>query len=554
MFYPLTLTMFWVEHALWGLDPLPYHLVNVLLHATSAVLLWRVLLSLRITGAWLGAALWAFHPVMVESVAWISEMKNSQSGVFYLLAILFFVRWINTTETLGPSHGRWNYVIALLFAAMAILSKSSTVILPAVLLLCAWWLRGRCKWRDIAEVAPMIVMAIVSGVITTGTQTPSVSLGLLGVQTWSQKLATAGDVTWFYLGKLIWPYPLIAYYPHWNIDSGDVLSYLPSVIVAGVLVTLWLYRQTWGRPAFFAFSYFLIAALPVLGFAYIDYFSYSFVADHFQYLPSIGPLALAGAALGRWVETSTPSKVWLPISLCSLLLLTLALLSWQRAWVFESDETVWTDTLEKNPDCWVAHNDVGTILVHSGRVEESIVEFKKALELNPTYAEGHNNLGHAFVCENQLDAAIEQFRVAVKIDPNYFIGYYDLGSALSQKGQIKEGIIQLQKSLEINPDSAEAHNNLGTDYFLDKQPDLAGIEFEKAVQLKPDYVDAHCNLGVFFEIKGQKEKAFAELRKALELDPNSTHAKRVLSAFLTHSQTPAPKQENHTAKSSAKHP
>jgi hypothetical protein len=147
--FPLVMTVFWVEHALWGLAPLPYHLVNVFQQAMGTVLLWRVLRSLRVPGAWLGAALWALHPVQVESVAWISEMKNTQSCVFYLLTILFFVRWLKARDLDGRTGAGWNYGLTLLFAALAMASKSSTVILPVVLGLCAWWMEGKWPWRHL---------------------------------------------------------------------------------------------------------------------------------------------------------------------------------------------------------------------------------------------------------------------------------------------------------------------------------------------------------------------------------------------------------------------
>ena len=167
---PLTFTTFWVEHAIWGLVPLPYHLVNVLLHGACAVLLWRVLRSLRVPGAWFGAALWALHPVEVESVAWITETKNTQSGLFFLLSILFFLRWLRARDLDGRTNWDWNYGLTLLFAALAMASKSSTVILPVVLCLCAWWIEGRWQWRNLARTAPIFVLSIAGSALALWTQ------------------------------------------------------------------------------------------------------------------------------------------------------------------------------------------------------------------------------------------------------------------------------------------------------------------------------------------------------------------------------------------------
>src|SRR6516165_87463 len=220
---PLLFTAFWAEHALWGLEPLPYHLVTVFLHGACAILLWRVLRSLRVPGAWLGAALWALHPVEVESVAWVSEMKNTESGLFFLLSILFYVRWLRAKQPDGRTGGGWDYVLTLLFAALAMASKSSTVILPVVLCLCTWWLEGRWHWRNLARVVPVFLMAIVPSAVTIWTQGLQLATDTdpQWVRTWPERLATAGDAVWFYLGKLLWPHPLATIYPRWQINAGQ---------------------------------------------------------------------------------------------------------------------------------------------------------------------------------------------------------------------------------------------------------------------------------------------------------------------------------------------
>jgi hypothetical protein len=263
---PLTLTTFWIEHKLWGLAPLPYHLVNVLLHGLGAVVLWRVLRGLGSPGGWLGAALWALHPVQVESVAWITEMKNTQSGLFFLLSILFFLKWLGTDRG-GRRNWNGNYALTLLFAAMAMASKSSTVLLPVVLCLCAWWREGRWHWRNVAAVVPLFAMSLAAGAVsmwTQGLQT-LVANDPLPMRTGPERLALAGDNVWFYLGKLIWPHPLLTIYPPTNIDAGQLSGYLPLLAVSAVLFVLWWNRQRWGRPWFFAFAYFLVMLLPVLG-------------------------------------------------------------------------------------------------------------------------------------------------------------------------------------------------------------------------------------------------------------------------------------------------
>src|SRR5260221_1363891 len=335
---PLTLTTFWVEHALWGFAPLPYHLANIFFHGACAVLLWRVLRSLQVPGAWLGAALWALHPVQVESVTWVTEMKNTQSGLFFLLTLLFFVK-----ELQSPDRRR--YALTLLFATLAMASKSSTVILPVVLCLCAWWVEGRWQWRNLMKVGPIFLISIAASALSMWTQGLQLATDTdpQWVRTWPERLVTAGDAVWFYLGKLAWPHPLITCYPGWEIGAGQSFSYLPLLAVIMVLFLLWFKRASWSRPWFIVFAYFLVALLPALGLVDNYIFKYSLVFDHFQYLAGMGPLVLAGAGLAFFAGFVLAKKFWLQGTLGAGGLLILGVLSWQRAWVYGSQGTLWTE-------------------------------------------------------------------------------------------------------------------------------------------------------------------------------------------------------------------
>jgi tetratricopeptide (TPR) repeat protein len=493
----LVLTTFWVEHALWGLAPLGYHLVNVVLHAACAILLWRVLRSLRVPGAWLGAALWALHPVQVESVAWISEMKNTQSCLFYLLTVLFFVRWLKTRGSDDRNGDGWSYALTLLFAALAMASKSSTVVLPVVLCLCAWWMEGRWHWRNLARVVPIFLMSAAASALSIwmlGLHLAAATPDPQWVRTWPERVAAAGDVIWFYLGKLFWPHPLIMVYPRWQIDAGQWVSYLPLLAVIIVLFILWSRRESWSRPWFFVFAYFLAALSPVLGLFDNTFFRYSLVFDHFQYLAGMGPLALAAVAMVRLADVIIPRKPQLQLALCAGLLLVLGMTSWQRVWVYQSEETLWTDTLAKNPNCWGAYNGLGYALLQKGQVDEAIVQLQKALEINPNYAEAHNNLGNALVQKGLVDEAIGQYQKALEINPNYAEAHINLGNVLLQKGLVDKAIGQYQKALEIDPNHAGAHNNLGWAILQKGQVDEAIVQFKEALRLNPNYTAAQNNL------------------------------------------------------------
>jgi tetratricopeptide (TPR) repeat protein len=489
---PLTLTTFWVEHALWGLGPLPYHLVNVLLHGASAVLLWRVLRGLRVQGAWLGAALWALHPVAVESVAWITEMKNTESSLFFLLSILFFVRWLRAKELDRRTGVGWNYALTLLFVALAMASKSSTVILPVVLCLCAWWMERRWYWRNLARVAPIFLMSIAASALSIWTQ--GLQLATVTdpqwVRTWPERLATAGDALWFYLGKLLWPHPLITIYPRWRIDATQWVSYLPLLAVIVILSIFWLKRELWSRAWFFAFAYFMAALLPALGLIDNYIFRFSLVFDHFQYLASIGPLALVGTGLARYSDLIIPKKPLLQLTLCAGLLLILGMASWQRAGVYESQETLWTDTLAKNPNSWLSHNNLGLAFLRKEQRDEAFMHFQKSLEINPNYVEARSNLGLTLFQKGQLDEAVAQYQKALEIDPNSLVTHANLGNALFKKRQLREAIAQYQKASELDPNSFAIRYNLGVALFQYGQLDEAIAQFQEALRLKPDFSPA----------------------------------------------------------------
>ncbi|MCE0497326.1 MAG: tetratricopeptide repeat protein [Methylacidiphilales bacterium] len=522
---PLVLTTFWVEHALWGLSALPYHLVNVLLHGACAILLWRVLRSLQVPGAWLGAALWALHPVQVESVAWIAEMKNTQSGLFFLLSILFFVRWLRARAPDGQTGAGWNQGLTLLFAALAMASKSSTVILPVVLCLCAWWMEGRWQWRNLARVAPLFLMSIFIGVLSIWTQGQQL-IGATAPETprvvrpWPERLMTAGDAVWFYLGKLVWPHPLTLIYPRWRIDAGQWFSYLPLLAVIVVLVVLWLNRGSWSRPWFFVFAYFLAALFPVMGLVNLLWFRITFVADHLQYLAGMGPLALVGAGLALFSDFVIPGKLWLQSALCAGLLLVLGTASWHRVWAYKSEVMLWTDTLAQNPNCLLAHNSLGLALFQKGQTDAAITEYQKALEINPNYDAALNNLGEALSHKGQVDEAIIEYQKALEINPNYDTAHYNLGNALMQKGRIDEAIDQDQIALKIDPNDALAHNNLGNVLVQNGRLDEAMVQFQKALEINPNNAGAHYNLGNILVNKGQVDEAINQYQKALEIDPN----------------------------------
>src|SRR5208282_4294898 len=300
-----------------------------------------------------------------------------------------------------------------------------------------------------------------------------------------------------------------------------------SLGVILLFCALWTWAHYWSRAAgpracFYAFAYFLTALLPVLGLIDTFIFRYSLVFDHFNYLPSMGPLALAGAGLAWASDYVLPKRPRLQSALCTALLLIPGIVSWQRSWVYNSQESLWSDTLAKNPDCWLGHNSLGLAFLEKGQADEAIEKFQKALEINPNYAEAHTNLGNACLRNGQLSEAIEQYEMAVKINPKFAQAHSNLGAVFAQKGELDEAIAQYHEALEINPNLAEAYTNLGNALFRNGRLSEAIDQYKMAVKINPKFTQAHASLGMAFFQKGRLDDAITEFQEALRLNPGLT--------------------------------
>jgi tetratricopeptide (TPR) repeat protein len=565
VYYPLVLTTFWALHKFVGLNPLSYHALNVLLHAVSAILLWRVLRLLELRGAWLGAALWALHPVMVQSVAWVTELKNTQSCVFYLLSILFFLKWEDQggvvcrlpQRRIGDRRSLV-FALSLLFFLLATLSKPSVVMLPIVLALCIWWMRGKIRWRNAPALAPFALISVVASAWTIWEQRfHARAVGPDWAQTFLERLIVAGNAIWFYLGKLVWPHPLIFIYPRWDVDSSKVVAYLPLLAAIAGLVALWFIHAKWGRALFFAAAYYVVSLFPVLGFFSVFFFRYSFVSDHFQYLASIGPLALAGAGiatlLGRFCETpadfvSHPDAVlrsgstiasprWrlvLSGGLCGILLVSLGFLTWRQTAEYRNLFALYTATLQKNPGCWMAHYNLGIVLSEQGEADQAIDHYRRAVDLRPDYAEAHYNLGRLLVEEGRLDDAIAHYERAAAINPADAEAQNNLGVTLFGIGRGDDAIAHYRKALEIWPDYAEASCNLANALIAKGDFDGAIAHYTACLAAIPDQEEAQYNLASALLRRGRTDEAIILYQKVLTMHPESADAHANLgSAWLT---------------------
>jgi tetratricopeptide (TPR) repeat protein len=542
VYYPLVLTTFWVLHKFVGLNPLPYHILNVLMHAGSAVLLWRVLRQLGVRGAWLGAALWALHPVMVQSVAWVTELKNTQSCLFYLLSIYCFLNWEKQSQITQTRRVEVSLMfgLSLLCFVLATVSKPSVVMLPAVLALCVWWRRRRIQWRDAVALAPFVAISALASAWTIWEQKfHARAVGPDWAQNWPERLIIAGRAIWFYLAKLFWPHPLIFIYPRWHLQPSQFTAYLPLLLALMGLIALWFLPGKAGRAVFFAGAYYVISLFPVLGFFSIYFFRYSFVSDHFQYLASMGPLALVAAAGSEGFNRLAVSEslgrgmAFLRLGLCTVVLLLLGILTWQQTAVYHDLITLYTATLAQNPGCWMAHYNLGIALRDRGETDQAITHYRQAIALRPGYAEAHYNLGRLLAEKGEFNDAVDHYQAALAINPDDAEAHNNLGATFVQQGRVDDAIGHYQKALAIQPDYAEASCNLADALLSKADIDGAIIHYLTCVAALPNQPDAQYNLASALLRKGRIDEAIVHYEKVLELLPENANARVNLgSAFL----------------------
>jgi len=538
-YYPLTYTLCWTEYHLWGLNTTGFHMMNILLHALNAILLWLVLRQLKVPGAWLAGAIFALHPVCVESAAWIAETKNTLSCFFYLCAILAALKfWLpeEAAATDSPSPGRlkdWKFFwLAYVLFLCALLSKTTTIPLPAVILLLVWWKRGKVVRADIYPALFFLGTAVGMGLITRYAEH---HLGAHGQQfqiSLVDRCLVAGRDFWFYLEKLFWPHPLILIYPRWKIAPSPPLAWLSLLAFIPVLFVLWLARHSWGRPVFVALAYFGGLLFVMLGFFNIYYFSYSFVADHFQYLACMGPLALACAGVALVFRGLGKAQLVLAPLLSAGLFVLLGTLTWQQCRQFANDETLWRTTLVRNPDAYVAHANLGDILMGQGQLNAALEQYQESLALH-TDTKIYHNLGNAYLQLGKPNEAYACFQKVLEINPDDAIAYTDLGNLFLKLGQLDTALEYFQKGLKIEPNLMPmAWYNLGNVYRQKGQLDLAIQCWLKAVTIEPDFAPAHNNLGNAFSLKGQMAEAVQHWRSALAWQPDLESAQGNLAWVL----------------------
>ncbi len=476
-YYPVTHTAFWIENRLWGSDTLPYHFAGIALHLVTALLLWRILLMLRIRGALLAAAVFALHPVHVESVAWISELKNTLSGVFFAGAAWAYLRFDTTRR-------RPLYALALAVFSLGLLAKTVIAVLPAALLVVVWWRQGRLAWRrDAAPLLPFFALGLGASVVTAwverryviGGQALHFGLGLV------ERVLLAGRALWFYLGKLFWPVDLMFFYPRWEIDRSSWWLYLFPLAALVLTLGLWAARRRWRGPLA-AWLFFAVMLAPALGFVDVYPFRYSYVADHFQYLASLSVIVLVCAVAATWLARQSAWRLPAGRAATLAVLAALAILTWRQCRMYTDGETLYRRTLERNPGCWLALNNLGVISL--GRHDDAEAErlFFASLRLNPRYEAALNNCGLVLARRGLIEESIAYYRRALDIWPEYPDANVNLGNALFAQGRLDDAIAHYTRALRLRPDLLEPRNNLAFALLAQGRPGEAITHFEAALK------------------------------------------------------------------------
>jgi tetratricopeptide (TPR) repeat protein len=528
-YFPLVYTAFRIEHALWGLNPSGYHWVNLLLHVTNALLVWRVLVRLKVPGAWLAGAIFALHPVQVESVAWITEQKNVLMGFFFLLTLLAWIAFIDQ-RTKQP----WRfYVLALVLYVLALSAKTTACTLPAALLLILWLRKRPINWQRILQIVPFFLLGLGMGLVTIWWERyhQGTSRALFAFLSPVERILIASRAAWFYLSKLIWPSDLTFIYPKWDIAVMHPLAY--SWLLAGVALCAVIYyvRRHAGRGVEVAAAFFVATLSPVLGFIMLYTFRYTFVADHYQYLACIGPIALVSAGVASLSDAFKGSRA-LILSAALCVVATLAMLTWRQSVMYSDIEALWRTTLARNPTCWMAHNNLGIVLFQKGETDEAIAHYRTTLQMQPDFWDADYNLGSALLKKGEMDEAIAYCNEAAAMQPNDPDAQVALGNALTGKERIDDAIIHYQRALAIRPDYFVAHYSLSQALLKKGEVDAAVFHCRAALLIQPKDPDIHTTLAVALDGKGQTMEAITHYEKALEISPRSLPAQNNLAWLM----------------------
>ena len=548
-YWPLTYTSFWIEHELWGFDPTGYHIVNVVLHLANTLLLWCLLARLVVPGAWVIAAVFAVHPLHVESVAWVIERKDVLSGVFYLTAFLTYVRFV-------ASKAGWrHYFLALALFVLGMLCKSIVVTLPVALLICHWWQHGRIIGADVLGLLPFFAVGLGIVIADMSYYEEDIAIGYSPLE----RVLIAARALWFYAGKLLCPVGLAVIYPHWEIGVADPIAW--GYVAAGfaVVAALYRFRHRIGRGPLAGALFFAVTLSPVLGLIDYGYMQFSFVADRYQYLAGIGVLAVvvsaavhyAGRLPGAWQRV-------IPIIALGTLGI-LGTLTWRHASIYRDELTFFNHIIAHNPTARNAHLNLGKALFESGRREDGLAaiqtavaqrptsfkahlsaglmlmhlsrfdeaerHLRRAVELDPNHRDAHYSAGMVLSRMDRIDEAEQHYLRTVEIDPSHFEALTNLGALLISASRFEDAAHHLRRALHINPRDSKALHNLALAQLRQKHYAEALALYRRVVALMPRNARAYADMGIALYYLGRVAEALESLNRALSLDPTLEDAR-----------------------------
>src|SRR2546426_900231 len=550
-YIPLTWMTFGLDYLLWGMNPFGYHLTSLLLHAANAVVFFFVvhrILPLALpsrserghalaVSAGVAALVFAIHPLRVESVAWVTERRDVLSGLFYLVAILLYLRACE-----GGARGRGWYWLSVGVFVCALLSKSMVVNLPVVLLILDVYplrrLGGSIGWwseparRVYVEKIPFVLLAAAASAIALmaqlshDTMVSVVQLSALG------RLAVSMYGVSFYLWKTVAPVNLSPLYelpPTVNPWAPPfLLSY--GLVLAITAIVLAFRRRVPGLPA--AWVAYIVVLLPVLG---IFQSGPQIAADRYTYLASLGWAILVSAGvLSHWRR-----RPFLFTGLAACVLFGLGILTWNQVQVWRDSEKLWTHALATYPKSSIAENNLGNVRADQSKLAEAIEHYRQALDINPEHASAHYNLGNVLAQQGMLAEASEHHRQALRLKPDYADAHNNLGNVLAQQGMLAEASEQYQRALQIRPDDADAHNNLGTALAQQGKLSEAVDHYRQALEIKPDFAEAASNLGSALAQQGKLSEAVEHYRRALKIKPDYAEAHNDWGVALARQGKPA---------------
>ena len=499
-YWPLVYTSFWLEHKLWGYAPAGYHTVNVLLHLANTLLLWRIARRLPIPGAWAVAAVFAVHPLHVESVAWIIERKDLLSALFYLTA---FLAWLRFAEDQRPGRGARHYLLALALFALGMLCKSIVVTLPVALLLWHWWKRGRVTGADLLRLAPFAAVGVAMAVadLSFYNMREPVSLDY----TAPERVLIAAQALWFYVGKLFWPGGLAVIYPHWEVSAGDAVAWAYVAAAVAVIPGLWFLRGRVGRGPLAGVLYFGVTLSPVLGFVDYGYMQFSFVADRHQYLAGIG-LVMVVVGLAAHGAGRLPSGLWRrgAAGAGAAVLVVLAALTWRHAEIYRDEVTFFTHIVAHNPTARGAQQNLGKALLDAQRPEEALAASRAATEHAPDDVKAHANASVALIRLGRLDEAEERLRRALALDPRHPIALQNLAESLRKQERFDEALGYYRAAIEVDTGNALPHAGMGHALVGLGRYEEALRSLDRALALAPGLES----------VRAMRETALARLRQA----------------------------------------